>query len=495
MQPRALARDESTEGAAQESIRGEQPDGSLGGSCERGALADLELAGDRNARALEDEGLPRLPHASHHGHGEAGAPAHGARLTRGLAEAQLWQTPTSSENRVTEAAPPSFAPSPAPAPAPEPSAPTPGSGTGAVSASAADPTFVVRSVRAGQSVRVGVLLGVLFLLASVAWDALVAPGHVVRLFAWRGGGAAFLLAAGALSYALPHRAMWLGALSTTSSAVSITAAALILPYGFAYAIGALVLVAMAIGFVSLDGRAAGMSSVGVLVASAAVLFINDARDDTFYAIGFFVLPALAAATVFAHLNAERAARARAVRRELVALREDLARFGRSDELTGVHDGKQLQALARREIALARRRKTSLSVLKIDVARLGSINQQHGRRAGDEALRAVASMCQAALRETDALGRLAGDEFVALLPDADDAGAGQICERMRKSLGKVSVLAGDRVLEVGISVGWATLADADRSIEDLMRRADADLRSSQEHAGNRDAPRESAPAAS
>lgn len=363
----------------------------------------------------------------------------------------------------------------------EPPSPTPAAveaTTSRASTTTSAPTSPLRSVPSGgaaRSLRVGVMLGVVFLVASVAWDALVAPGHLVRLLAWRGGGAIFLVAAGALSFALPHRSTWLGALATAASAVSIAGAALILPYGFAYAIGGLVLVAMAIGFISRDGRAAAVSSIAVLGSAALVLLFGRARDDMFYAIGFFLLPALTAAVVFAHLGAERAARARQVRRELLALREDLARFGRSDELTGVYDLKQLQAMARREIALARRQKRPLSALKIDIRQLRAINEQHGRHAGDEALRAVASMCQGALRETDVLGRVAGDEFVAVLPEADADGAAQICDRLRRTLRKASVLARDRLVEVSVAVGAATLTEGDRGVDDLLRRADAGLR--------------------
>jgi diguanylate cyclase (GGDEF)-like protein len=344
--------------------------------------------------------------------------------------------------------------------------PRPGDASGAssVAGTAATPADA-------RALRLGVLLGVGLQLLSMVWDYLVAPWVFTRLLQWRGAGIALLLVAALLSYAMAHRARWLLAATAAGSAVTLTASALILPFGFGYGIGALMSVAMAIALVALDKRTALIAAASVLVATAATLVIRGGNKDTMLAIGFFLVPSLVIAVVFAHVTSLRVHKNQALRGKLDALRDDLARFGHSDELTGVHDHKQMNALARREIALARRKKHALSALKIDVLHLDQINTQHGRAAGDETLRAVASMVQATLRETDLLARVAGDEFAAVLPEADAAGAAIISERLRKGLEKASVLAGDKLLTVSVSVGAATLVDSDQGFEDLLARAD------------------------
>lgn len=323
-----------------------------------------------------------------------------------------------------------------------------------------------------RALRVGAMMGVGFQLLSVAWDALVAPWYLTRLLQWRGAAAAFLVLVAIASYVIPHRARWLLAAGAGVSAALIAGAVTILPYGFGYGLGALLSVAMALSVVALDGKSAAGASIAVLVGTFGTLLFMGGNKDTVLAIGFFLVPGLVIATGFAHVTSLRIGKNQALRARLAALRDDLARFGRNDELTGVHDSKQMLALARREIALARRRKSPLSALKIDVEHLEKINTDHGRAAGDETLRAVASMCQASLRETDLLARVAGDEFAAVLPEADAAGAAVICDRLRKGLEKASVLAGDKILTVTVSVGAATLVDHDQDLGDLLARADA-----------------------
>lgn len=322
-----------------------------------------------------------------------------------------------------------------------------------------------------RALRVAAALGVGFHVLSIAWDYLVAPWLWTRLLQWRVGGVAMLLAVALLSYAMGHRARWLLAVAAAGSSIALTGAALILPFGFGYGIGALMSVAMAIALVALDTRSAGAAALAVLGATTATLVLGDGNKDTILAIGFFLVPSLVIAVAFAHVTSLRLQKNQALRVRLAAIREDLTRFGRSDELTGVHDHKQMLGLARREIALARRKKQPLSALKIDVLHLEQINTTHGRAAGDETLRAVASMCQASLRETDLLARVAGDEFAAVLPEADAAGAAIISDRLRKGLEQASVLAGDKLLTVSVSVGAATLVDSDQGIEDLLARAD------------------------
>lgn len=328
---------------------------------------------------------------------------------------------------------------------------------------------------AARALRVGALCGIGFLLASVGWDALVAPELVGELLAWRGAGVVVLVVCGSLTYAWPQRATWLGAAMAGGAAAAIGVAAALLPWGIAYGIGGLMLLALGIGFVALDVRTAAASASAVVACGGLALWLAGAREDSMLATAFFLLPALTCAVAVAQVTSARVGRNRDVRAELLTLREDLARFGRNDELTGVHDERQLHALGRREIAFARRRKSALSAIKIDVEHLARITELHGRTAADETLRAVASMVQATLRETDLLARLRTGEFAAVLPDADAAGAEVLCERLKKSLERASILAQGKIVEVTVSVGAATLHDGDQDVEDLLKRANDALR--------------------
>lgn len=338
-----------------------------------------------------------------------------------------------------------------------------------------DSVTMPRPSGAARALRLALLAGVAFAVASLGWDAFIAPEFATRLLPVRAAGGVLLGALAGLTFVFPQRALVLGAVAHAVAAAVLCVAAAILPYGYGYGAAGMLLGALAAGLACRDGKSCLIAAGAALVGAAVALAVMRVPLDTAFAVGFFAIPGFASACIIAHSTGLRLDRERQVRSELRALQEDLARFGTNDALTGVPDGRQLAALARREISLARRRNSALSALKIDVDSLDTINEKYGRQAGDETLRAVASMCQAALRESDLLGRIAGDDFVAVLPEADAAGAQAICERVRTSLRKTSVLAGEQVVQVSVRVAAATLVADDKSIDDLLKRADEALR--------------------
>lgn len=326
--------------------------------------------------------------------------------------------------------------------------------------------------------RLAVLAGIAFLaaglLASCGYDYVVATEHFDRLWWWRVAAALALLGTLSGAYLVPaKRAWWLAAAAAVASG-AICAGAAILPSGVSYGTGGLVVVALVVATAAPGGRSAAIAAGAATLAGLAALLLVGANRYFVFSLAFFAIPALGAAVVAGAASGFRVRRRREREVELFKLRQDLERFGRTDELTGVPDKKQMERLARRELALARRRGVSLSVIKLDVDGLERINQQHGRSVGDEVLRAVASMCQGALRETDMIARVAGDEFVAVVMDADVAGAAALCERLRTKLKNAPLLAGDQLLKVNVTLGAATLRDGDNTVDEIIARAEQAL---------------------
>lgn len=87
-----------------------------------------------------------------------------------------------------------------------------------------------------------------------------------------------------------------------------------------------------------------------------------------------------------------------------------------DPLTGLPNRRLLQDRMERSFTLARRNKTQVAVLLVDLDHFKNINDEHGHRVGDEVLREVASRLRICVRETDTVARHGGDEFVVLLPE-------------------------------------------------------------------------------
>ncbi|MEW6039534.1 MAG: MASE1 domain-containing protein [Pseudomonadota bacterium] len=120
------------------------------------------------------------------------------------------------------------------------------------------------------------------------------------------------------------------------------------------------------------------------------------------------------------------------------------------------------------LAEARDSGRPLAALVIDVDDLKLINDSLGHHMGDAAIIRVAAACRAGLREGDLVGRIGGDEFAALLPDTDEAGARQLSARIGRML-RSDATPG---LEVGASIGMAVRAESDTGLRALLRRADA-----------------------
>jgi diguanylate cyclase (GGDEF)-like protein len=158
--------------------------------------------------------------------------------------------------------------------------------------------------------------------------------------------------------------------------------------------------------------------------------------------------------------------------ELALRQHELAFLATHDALTGLPNRTLILDRVTQLMMRARRSKTPLAALFIDLDNFKSINDSLGHGEGDELLRAVASRLTAVVRETDAVGRLGGDEFVVIASELSLAsGPELIAERLLEALDQPFTLAGaaQATLTVTASIG---IASGNRdSAEDLLRDAD------------------------
>lgn len=160
-----------------------------------------------------------------------------------------------------------------------------------------------------------------------------------------------------------------------------------------------------------------------------------------------------------------------------ALRElnaDLERMAMVDPLTGVANRRYFYQRAAIEIDAAHRRRSRLACLMLDIDFFKAVNDGHGHAAGDQVLKRVADIVSAGIRPYDLLGRLGGEEFAVLLPDADLATAGMIAERLRNAIFASPAQIDGVVLPVTVSIGVSLLAPEDAAIDPLLDRADRAL---------------------
>jgi two-component system, cell cycle response regulator len=167
-----------------------------------------------------------------------------------------------------------------------------------------------------------------------------------------------------------------------------------------------------------------------------------------------------------------ALRVKALHDQLVEANRRLAEQAMTDELTGLANRRHGAHALERAVALAVRHGHALALARIDVDRFKAINDTHGHQAGDEVLAEVARRLAASVRGGDELARWGGDEFVAILPATDRAGALRAAERMRAAVAASPVEGRGAQVPVTISVGWAHWVGD--TPDDLLARADRAL---------------------
>lgn len=163
-------------------------------------------------------------------------------------------------------------------------------------------------------------------------------------------------------------------------------------------------------------------------------------------------PAIVAARVNTQLRLKRAL-------------DRLRKISSTDALTGVANRRALDETLLKECKSARRSKTPLSVILLDVDYFKSFNDTYGHSAGDEALIAVAdAMQQTANRPADLVARYGGEEFSVVLPGTDSSGALTVATKLMEKLAEKQIShSGSPSGILTVSIGIASF-DAQNSQE-------------------------------
>ncbi|THF65673.1 GGDEF domain-containing protein [Pseudothauera nasutitermitis] len=160
--------------------------------------------------------------------------------------------------------------------------------------------------------------------------------------------------------------------------------------------------------------------------------------------------------------------------------DEASELVRHDPLTGTLNRKGLDEALEREIALARRRGTQLSIALLDVDNFKTLNDTYGHKTGDEALRHLATVVRESLRPQDSVCRYGGEEFLILLPDTVQADAAAVLVRLQRELTRRIFMADQGRLLITFSAGVSTL-DPNEPAHIAIERADRAMYAAK-HAG-------------
>ncbi len=208
--------------------------------------------------------------------------------------------------------------------------------------------------------------------------------------------------------------------------------------------------------------------------------INDLLEKGYAAGGVDFLhkpvrptPLLAKVKVFLSLNARQQQLVFAtatIQKQNLKLEERAIR----DSLTGLFNHNYLQEQLAREVSLARRYGTPLSVFMLDLDFFKEVNDSCGHPFGDYVLKEFAERVQKDLRGSDIFGRYGGEEFLIILPSIDKKQAGIVAEKIRKKIAS-SVFANSRhsryvTVSIGVYSGFGSETESAGVVIDCVDNA-------------------------
>nr|WP_283245640.1 EAL domain-containing protein [Acidiphilium multivorum] len=169
--------------------------------------------------------------------------------------------------------------------------------------------------------------------------------------------------------------------------------------------------------------------------------------------------------------------------------EEIYRLAHLDPLTGLPNRRLLNERLSAILSEARRYGSHGAILFIDLDRFKNINDMLGHTAGDAALMEAARRLRMAIRATDTIARIGGDEFVILLAEAgftlEDAAAHatRVGRKMIDAITGQPIVIGERDYHLGASIGFTLFPKPADTIDTLIREADTAMY--QAKAGNGD----------
>jgi diguanylate cyclase (GGDEF)-like protein len=154
-----------------------------------------------------------------------------------------------------------------------------------------------------------------------------------------------------------------------------------------------------------------------------------------------------------------------------------------DPLTGLYNRRRFQREIEQCVSRAKRYGHAVALLFIDLDAFKPINDQHGHEAGDAFLVAFTGLLTDRLRTTDLVARWGGDEFLVLIPEAEDGSANGVAERLLERMQAARFDLGQARVTPQASIGLALFPQDAADADGLVAAADLAMYLAKEAGGN------------
>jgi len=166
------------------------------------------------------------------------------------------------------------------------------------------------------------------------------------------------------------------------------------------------------------------------------------------------------------------------------LYEDVLHRSEHDQLTGLANRTLVHRRLEEALEQAHANQRHAALLYLDLDDFKNVNDSHTHRVGDAYLIEVAQRFKHCLREYDTLGRIGGDEFIAVLADLEDVGiAHGIAERLVRAMDEPFVIEG-HAIRGAVSIGLAFYPSSSSSAIGIIQFADHAMYAAKRAGGNR-----------
>jgi diguanylate cyclase (GGDEF)-like protein len=171
-------------------------------------------------------------------------------------------------------------------------------------------------------------------------------------------------------------------------------------------------------------------------------------------------------------------------RELELANKRLRKLSVTDGLTELFNHRHIHELLHEEFERTKRSGEPMAVAMMDLDRFKQVNDTYGHPTGDVILYETAEILRQTVREIDMVGRYGGEEFIAILPGANEDDAAHFAERVRQAVANHVFRDEANEVRMTMSGGVASFPDADTDHPDLLiKRADEALYAAKEGGRN------------